>query len=79
MRKLTLSIMIQKLLTITFFVLLSGCDDGRGPEGRPSPWKAWNDFQFGNNLETWILGICVLIFVGGTIMGQLDKKNKKDK
>ncbi len=71
--------MFQKLLTITFFVLLCGCDDGRGLEGSPSPWLSWNAYEFGNNLETWLLGIALLIFIGGNIMGWLDKKNKKDK
>ncbi len=66
--------MFQKLLTATFFVLLSGpAFAGRNPDDK-SFMGWWNDYEFGNNLETWGMGICLLFFIGCVIMVKLDKK-----
>ncbi len=71
--------MFQKLLTATFFVLLSGpAFAGRNPDDK-SFMGWWNDYEFGNNLETWVMCISLLIFIGSMILVSLDKKNEKDK
>ena len=39
----------------------------------------WSNYEFGNNFDTWVMCICLVIVIGCIIVVQLDKKNKKDK